>query len=163
MKKVLFFGLLSSLALLTFTGCMDKDITCNDDAIKEKVIDLTNPSLEEQLIMMNIKETSGMQDLLSYALIKQTEALGIEANYSKIKDYDKFKKNANEFVSTARYEFKNVTTTMKDENLNKIECKSELIYSLNNSLPIEFKVNYLAQLSDDKKSTNIEVLGFEVK
>jgi PBP1b-binding outer membrane lipoprotein LpoB len=164
MKKKVISGILLGCTLF-FSGCFNGDeVKCDN----QQVISMVQDNISNQLIL----------DLATYKLIKDQNktvtpiefmtmklvATGMLMGALNQKEHspkmDKFIQDLAKLYKSGKFMLKDIRTTSKDKELNKVTCSATAEFNVND-YTIEGEVNYLVQKTDDGKKLYVEVQSFK--
>ncbi len=115
---------------------------CNDDIIKEKVINLYKKQAYDELLYNYVSENYNFEDIRLYA---QDNGLNINqyANEQKNKIREEGNKFVHEILNTSV--IKNIRTNEENEKLKKCDCSAEIV----SDGEVNYNINYTAQKTED--------------
>jgi len=156
-----------SVIVLSFSGCFEKSIKCNNEVAQELILKLSeeeviNHILFDEMMKKNLEKKTKSNDNnlfanMLYSYNNQFVQMGL--NLAKNKEGSElnelYKKLKEEYVG-ALLNMSDFRTTNQNKELKKVECSSTASYVID-GYKFTANVNYTTQLTDDGQSIYVEL------
>ncbi len=132
------------------------EVSCSGVTEKELVEKLVIPSAKDSLMVQLLNEIDPSNGMAYLYIKKAVAKMGIEADYSKITDYNATADTVNKEFSHYKFSLKDIRTTAKDKELHKVTCEAIAHVQMEN-YTADYDIEYNAQLGDDKKHVYLKL------
>ena len=163
MKKNLINIALTSVIAINMMGCFGESISCSGEVEKDLVKEIALPEIKEKMLMDILNEKSPGSGLLYITLNKLAAFAGKESNLGTTKGLESLseaQKEVESEYSNLNFLLSDIRTLAKNKEINSVECAGKITVKTSN-YELIYKVNYNAQLGDDKKKDFVEISTLE--
>lgn len=163
--KVKILPVLMLPLLFMFTGCFEKEISCNHESIKDIVKEITQDELALEITCLQRVEENGndMAPIMVQGVLNMCKVMLNMGSFMKNDGLDELHRihaDIQEQVSNGIFELTDIRTIKKDKELSRVECKATLGVTLSkNKKYYSREIEYTAQFSDNKEKIYVEIVN----
>ena len=155
--------LLLSILVLSLSGCFEKRISCNDEAVQETIKEMTADYVVKCMIInenkkAQIDKNPFAQNISCLSQFAQTFfSVVVAKNTTKMSQtYNKLREDYNTNIS---FHMENFITKKTENDSNQVKCTASALYILD-KYQFHSDMDYIIQETDDKQNVYVEVTAF---